>query len=379
MSKRDYYEVLGVDRGASGDDVKKAYRKLAVKFHPDKNPGDKEAEERFKELGEAYEVLSDSQKRAAYDQMGHAAFQGGGRGRSASTHDPFDMFREVFGGGGGGGSIFEDLFGGGGARRDPNAPQKGSDLRYDLEISFEEAALGAEKTLKINKSVSCDECGGIGAAKGTGLRNCSTCGGAGQVISSRGILSIQQTCPRCQGRGKVVEKPCRSCRGEGTVERREKVRIRIPAGVNTGARLRSSGNGEAGLRGGPSGDLYVFLHVRDHEIFDRENDNLVCEVPVSFVVACLGGAVDVPTLEGRSQIRIPAGTQSGATFRIRGRGIENLQGHGKGDLLVRVKVEVPSDLNADQKKKLKEFGEMCDENVNPISQGFFEKAKNFFK
>src|SRR5882762_7162652 len=265
MAKRDYYEVLSVERGASDEEIKKAYRKLAVKFHPDKNPGDKAAEEKFKELGEAYEALSDPQKRAAYDQYGHSAFdaraRAGGGFRGGGFHDPFEIFREVFGGGGS--SIFDELFGG--ERHDPTGPQRGADLRYDMEISFEEAVLGCEKEITVAKPDTCESCRGSGAEPGSTSKTCSTCGGRGQVISSRGIFSIAQTCPRCEGAGRVIEKPCKSCHGAGRRERTSKIKLRIPPGVDTGSRLRSSGNGEAGLRGAPSGDLYVVLHVKPHD------------------------------------------------------------------------------------------------------------------
>ncbi len=381
MAKRDYYEVLGVERSATDEEIKKSYRKLAVKYHPDKNPGDKTAEEKFKELGEAYEVLSDTQKRAAYDQYGHAAFdprtRGFGAGRAGGFHDPFDIFREVFGGGAGG-SIFEDLFGGG-ERTDPTGPQRGADLRYDMEISFVEAALGCEKEISLTKPETCDTCSGSGAEPGSGHRTCATCGGRGQVVSSRGIFSIAQTCPRCGGAGRVIEKPCRACRGVGRVERTSKVKLKIPAGVDNGARLRSGHNGEGGLRGGPPGDLYVVLHVRPHDIFQRDGDDLLCEVPVSFVQAALGGEVEVPTLAGKAHIRVPAGTQPGTVFRLKGKGVKNVQGYGHGDLHVRVTVEVPTQLNNAQRAKLTEFAELCDESVNPISKSFFERAKDFFR
>jgi molecular chaperone DnaJ len=375
MAKRDYYAVLGLEKGASEEEIKKAYRRLAVKFHPDKNPGDKVAEENFKELGEAYEVLNDAQKRAAYDQYGHAAFdrRAGGFGRAGGFHDPFEVFREVFGGG----SIFEDLFGSG--HQDPTQSQRGDDLRYDMEISFEEAAHGCEKEITVTKPERCEDCQGTGAETGSRARNCPTCGGRGQVITSRGIFSIAQTCPQCQGAGRIIDKPCKTCRGNGRRERTSKIKLRIPAGVDSGSRLRSAGNGEAGWRGGPAGDLYVILHVKPHEIFQRDGDDLLCEVPVSFVQAALGTEIDVPTLDGRTSVKVPAGTQPGTMFRLKGKGVKNIQGYGHGDLHVRVTVEVPSQLSSAQRTKLEEFAALCNGKESPLSQSFFEKAKKLFK
>ena len=378
MPKRDYYEVLGVGRDATDEEIKKAYRKLAIKFHPDKNPGDKSAEEKFKEIGEAYEALSDPERRAAYDHYGHAAFDpraraGRAGGFGGGFHDPFEIFREVFGGGGG---IFESFFGGG---LDPSQPQRGDDLRYDLEITLEDAALGCEKEISVSKLDRCDACNGAGMEPGSKIRTCSTCGGRGQVLTSRGIFSIAQTCPHCKGAGRVLEKPCKSCHGNGKLQRGSKIKLRIPPGVDAGSRLRSSGNGEAGFRGGPPGDLYVVLHVKAHEFFQRDGDDLLCEVPVSFVQAALGAEIEVPTLGGRATINLPAGTQPGTTFRVKGKGVKNLQGYGHGDLRVRVQVEVPARLTSEQKAKLQAFAESCGEDANPISKSFFEKARKLFQ
>src|SRR5256714_4732339 len=375
MAKRDYYDVLGLDRNAAEEEIKKAYRKLAVKYHPDKNPGDKAAEENFKEIGEAYEALSDPQKRAAYDQYGHAAFDPRMRGpRAGGFHDPFEIFREAFGGGG---SIFDDLFGGG--RADPTGPQRGSDLRYDMEITFLEAAQGAEKEITVNKLDQCEVCHGTGREGDSKTRVCPTCQGRGQVVTSRGIFSIAQTCPRCEGAGRIIEHPCKTCRGTGRRERSSKINIKIPPGVDTGTRLRSLGHGEAGVRGGPPGDLYVVVHVKPHEIFQRDGDDLLCEVPISFVQAAFGADIEVPTLAGKAQIKIPPGTQNGTLFRLKGKGMKNVQGYGYGDLHVRMLVEVPTHLNATQRAKLQEFAESCDENVNPMSQGLFAKARKLFR
>lgn len=376
--KRDYYEVLGVDRNASGDEIKRAYRKLAVQYHPDKNPDDAHAEEKFKELGEAYDVLMDAEKRASYDRFGHAAFQqSGGFGRG--FHDPFDIFREVFGGGMGGmgGGIFETFFGTGAMQAEDR--QRGSDLRYDMQITLEEAAVGVEKEIEIRKLDLCPKCEGSGAEPGSRTISCPTCGGRGQVISSRGFFQISQTCPRCRGVGQIIEKPCRQCHGEGRVERSSRIKLKIPAGISEGSRLRSSRNGEAGIRSGPPGDLYVVVHVKEHEIFRRDEDNLYCEVPIAFWIAALGGEVLVPTLEGSAQLKVPAGTQSGHIFKLRAKGIVHVSGHARGDLLARVIVEVPTHLDAEQRAKLEEFASLCGDENTPMRKSFFERAKEFFK
>ncbi len=379
MSKRDFYEVLGVDKGATQAEIKKAYRKLAIKFHPDKNPDDASAEEKFKELGAAYEVLGDEDKRAAYDRYGHQAFEGGGGGNpfgggGGGFHDPRDIFSQVFGGMGG----FEDLFGGGrggGRQRDGRKP--GSDLRYDLEISLEEAADGVEKTLEIERYVDCNTCGSSGS-KGGGSKTCSTCRGAGVVQRQAGIFVQRSECPTCNGAGEVIENPCGSCSGEGRVQKDTKITVRIPAGVDTGTRLRSSGNGDAGVRGGQTGDLYVFLHIAEHDIFEREGPDLFCEAPLPFGVAAMGGELKVPTLEGQTSIKIPAGTQPGTTFRVRNRGIMDISARRKGDLHVSVNVEVPTNLNSDQEDKLRVFTESIGQKNSPVHESFFSKAKRFF-
>ena len=377
--KRDYYEVLDVGRNASEEEIKRAYRKLAVRFHPDKNPDDPHAEEKFKELGEAYDVLMDADKRAAYDRFGHAAFAQGG-GFRGGFHDPFDIFREVFGGGGGiGGGIFETFFGGGGAGMGGEDRQRGADLRYDMQITLEEAAFGVEKEIEVHKLDVCDKCNGTGAEPGSRTINCPACGGRGQVISSRGFFHVSQTCPRCRGAGHIVEKPCRKCDGEGRVEKTSSIKLKIPTGIGDGSRLRSARNGEAGIRGGPQGDLYVVIHIKEHEIFRRDEDNLYCEVPIAFSLAALGGDVAVPTLEGKANLKVPAGTQSGQVFKLRGKGIVHVNGRERGDLLVQVLVEVPTRLNAEQRAKLEEFAGLCGEDNTPLRKSFFERAKGFFK
>jgi len=381
MAKEDYYELLGVNREASAEDVKKAYRKKAIQYHPDKNPGNKQAEEMFKKVSEAYEVLQDADKRAAYDRYGHAAFsQGaaprGGGGPAGGFHDPFDLFREVFsGGGGGGGSIFEEFFGGGGSG---DGARDGADLRYDIEITLEDAARGVEKEISFRKLAACEHCGGSGAEPGSKRVTCPTCRGAGQVTTSRGFFTVRQICPTCHGTGTRIEKPCRDCRGEGRVNQTTKLNVRIPPGVDTGSKLRSAGNGEAGVHGGQSGDLYIVIHVKEHEIFERQGDDLFCEIPVKFTLAALGGTIEVPTLSGKASLKIPAGTQSGTTFRLKGRGLPALRSGHPGDQLVRVQVEVPTHLTAEQRRKLEDFAIASGDADEPVGRTFFEKAKKFF-
>lgn len=382
MAKEDYYELLGVGKSATADELKKAYRKKAVQYHPDKNPGNKEAEEMFKKVSEAYDVLNDPDKRAAYDRYGHAAFQGGmggggprGGGMGGGFHDPFDIFREVFGqGGGGGGGIFDEMFGGGGR----DGGRDGADLRYDLEITLEEAARGAEKEISFRKNVTCERCDGSGAEPGSRKVTCSTCRGAGQIRRSGGIITFTQTCPTCGGAGTRIEKPCSACHGEGRTPKTTKLNVRIPAGVDTGSRLRSSGNGEAGLAGGHAGDLYIVLTVKEHELFERHGDDLYCEIPIKFTLATLGGSIEVPTLFGKASLKIPVGTQSGTTFRLRDKGMPSLRGGRQGDQLVRVHVEVPTSLTSAQRKLLEEFAKISGDADEPTSKSFFEKAKKFF-
>ena len=368
---RDPYETLGVSRSAPVEEIKTSYRKLAMKYHPDRNPGNAEAEESFKEISQAYDILIDADKRAAFDRYGYAAFQGAGGG--AGFHDPFDLFREVFGSGGGG--IFEHFFGGGSGGADQ---ARGADLRYDLEIKLEEAARGVEKEIEIGKTGRCSACGGSGGGPGAHLHTCPTCRGRGQVIASRGFFQVAQPCPRCHGAGEMFDHPCKVCRGDGRAEATTRIKLKIPAGIEDGSRLRSSGNGEAGVRGATSGDLYVVIHIREHSIFARDGDDLFCEMPVSFVTAALGGEINVPTLEGKAALKVPAGTQNGTVFKLRGKGMPHLRGSGQGQLLVRAVVEVPTKLTAEQRRKLEEFAESCGEQNAPMTRSFLERAKEFF-
>ena len=380
-SKRDYYEILEIDKNSSAEEIKRSYRKLAVKYHPDKNPGDASAEEKFKELGEAYDVLSEPEKKAAYDRFGHAAFAqggGGGRGGGGGFHDPFDIFKDVFGGGGGGGeNIFEQFFGGGGGARKEER-NRGEDRRYDLTISLEEAAHGCEKEIEVTKTERCGACDGGGGESGSKAVVCRDCGGRGQVLRARGFFQVAQNCARCRGSGQIIDKPCKRCSGEGRAVAPSRIKLRIPAGIEDGSRLRSSGQGEAGVRGGPPGDLYVVIQVKEHSVFERDGSNLFCELPIPFTTAALGGEVMVPTLEGKAQIKVAAGTQSGTVFKLRGKGMPEFNTSVFGDLLVRVIVEVPMRLDAEQKNKLMEFAASMGEDNSPMHKSFLEKARDFF-
>lgn len=385
-SKRDYYEVLGIAKGASAEEIKKAYRKMAIQYHPDKNPGDKAAEEKFKEVSEAYEVLSDDTKRQQYDQFGHAAF-GAGRGGGGGGYGGFggsggidleEALRTFMGASGGGGSIFENFFGGGGRSQNPNAPQEGADLRFDLDIDFEEAVLGSSREIRINVNETCERCKGSGAEPGSGRKTCSTCKGQGQVVSGGGFIQFRQTCPTCRGTGQVIEKPCTACHGQGLVRNKRTIDVKIPGGVETGSRLRIAGKGEGGLRGGPAGDLYIVLHVREHEFFKRNDLDIVCEVPVPFHIAMLGGEVSVPTIHGSATLKIPAGTESGKVFRIRGKGIVSPR-YGTGDQHIVVQIEIPQGLGGKEKKKLEEAISVLNEKHFPLTQKMNKAAEKFYE
>ena len=381
MSKRDYYEVLGVPRTADDQQIKSAYRKLALKFHPDRNPGDKQAEDRFKEAAESYAILADPDKRNRYDRFGHAAVSGA---PGTQGFDPtiFADFGDILGGLG-------DLFGfgdvfGGGRRR--GGAMRGSDLRYDLQISFDEAATGTETTLQIPRSESCETCRGSGAAPGSGPENCPQCGGHGQLRYQQGFLTVARTCGQCRGTGKVITTPCATCHGRGQIERERKLTVKIPPGIATGQRLRLHGEGGHGVGGGPSGDLYVVIHVEDHPFFHREGDDLWCEMPVSYPTLVLGGQIEVPTLNGDAPLDIPKGTQTDARFRLRGKGMPNVSGRGQGDLFVSVKVEVPTTLSREQKTLVEQLDATMPRRAfdpSPKSRGgehrpFFERIKDIF-
>lgn len=374
MSKRDYYEVLGVAKNASEAELKKAYRRMAMKHHPDRNTGDKEAENKFKEAKEAYEVLSDARKRAAYDQFGHAGVDSGA-----------GMGGGGFRGGGGFSDIFEDIFGdvfGGGGGRGGSRAYRGADLRYDLELSLEEAVQGTTVKIRIPVHVECGACGGSGARKGSEPAICTTCGGAGQVRIQQGFFSVQQTCPHCRGTGRVISDPCPECRGRGRVQEQKTLSVKVPAGVDSGDRIRLSSEGEAGENGGPPGDLYVQIRVREHPIFVRDGADLYCEVPIGFVTAALGGELEVPTLNGRVKLKVPAETQTGKLFRIRGKGVRPVRGNSEGDLLCRVVVETPVNLTSRQKELMQELEQTMVEGKgrhDPHSTTWWDNVKQFFK
>ena len=383
MSKRDYYEVLGVSKTATQDELKKAYRKLARKYHPDLNKDNEEAAEKFKECNEAYSVLSDDQKRAQYDQFGHAAFENGGMGGGGG-------FGGAGGFGGFGGSGMEDIFdmffggqGGRGGNRAKSGPQRGADLRFDLEITFEEAAFGLEKEINLYRDETCDHCHGEGAESGSKVESCPECNGTGYVRFTQntmfGQMVNERPCSRCKGEGKIISEPCKECRGKGTVKRNKKLKVKIPAGVDNGSRLRVSGEGEAGAKGGPSGDLYVYLYVKPHKFFERDGTTVLCEVPINIVQATLGADIKVPTLDGQVTMKVPEGTQPGKILRLKGKGIPSLRGGGRGDQLVRIKVVVPTKLSDKQKDALRKFADISKDNINPEEKSFMDKVKDFFK
>ncbi len=373
MSKKDYYEVLGINRDATDEEIKKAYRKLAMKHHPDRNPDNPKSEEHFKEAKEAYEILSDAQKRAAYDQHGHAAFESGGMGGG-------------FGAGGAGAGfdfsdIFGDIFGGGRASGGRSNVQRGADLRYNLEVTLEQAARGTETQIRIPTMAECATCHGSGAKPGTSPTTCTTCSGHGQVRMQQGFFSIQQTCPRCHGSGKIVASPCKSCSGQGRIKQHKTLSVKIPAGVDTDDRIRLSGEGEPGVNGGPAGDLYVVVQLKSHAVFQRDHNDLHCEMPISFSIAALGGSIEIPTLDGVATIKIPAETQSGKIFRLRGKGIKGIRSAAHGDLHCHVIVETPVNLTDKQKELLREFEAINDkdnERHNPRAKSWMNKVKDFF-
>ena len=367
MAKQDYYKLLEVPRNASEADIKKAYRRLAMKYHPDRNPDDPESEHKFKEAKEAYEILNDARKRAVYDQFGHAGLEGGRAGGFSAGEAFGDIFGEMFG----------DIFSGG--QRSRSQVFRGADLRYELELDLEQAVFGTETEIKIPSLAECGTCKGSGAAKGSTPKTCDTCHGQGQVRVQQSIFTIQQPCPRCKGRGKIISNPCDTCYGQGRVRQEKALAVSVPAGVDTGDRIRLNGEGEAGRNGGPTGDLYVEIHVREHAIFEREGSHLSCEVPISFTTAALGGSVEVPTLHGEVVIKIPSETQSGKVFRVREKGVRPVRGGGAGDLFCRVVIETPVSLSVDQKDLLKKFEASLQHGSHkPREQSFFEGVKKFF-
>lgn len=376
----DYYETLGVDRNADESTIKHAYRKLAIKYHPDKNPGNAEAAEKFKEISIAYEVLSDSEKRELYDRYGEDAFKQGAGG-GGGFNNPFDIFSSFFGGAQGGDDAFSSFFGGG-RRRNPNAPQDGNDLRYELEIELEDAVLGIDREIEFSRMAGCPKCGGSGCAEGFQRHRCQRCGGSGQVGVSQGFFTVMQTCPACHGEGMVPEKKCPECGGQGKMRVKRKVHLRIPPGVDTGTRMRVAGEGEPGLRGGHNGDLFVIISVRDHELFQRDGDDIHCELPIDFVTAALGGKVDVPTVTGKEELEIPAGSQTGTVLQMPGKGMPSLRGGKRGMQYVSLYVEVPRKLTSEQRDILQKYADTLNEfkqkeSAFPKHASFFDKAKKF--
>lgn len=376
MAKQDYYNLLGVAKGASADEIKKAYRKLAMQYHPDRNPDNKEAEQKFKEINEAYDVLKDEQKRAAYDRMGHAAFDGGMGG--GFYEGGFDFSSSGFG------NIFDDMFsefmgGGRGGQAAHTAALQGADLRYNMEITLEEAFTGLKKDIRISTYAPCTTCQGTGGAEGEKPEMCPTCHGQGKVHARQGFFTIERTCATCHGLGQIIKNPCKTCSGSGRVRKEKTLSVTIPAGIEDGARIRLAGEGEAGLRGGPPGDLYIFLHIKPDKFLHREGSNLFCQVPITMVTATLGGEIEVPTLEKLARIKIPAGTQSGKQFRLKGKGMTILRSSGRGDMYVQVNIETPVNLSKRQKELLKEFGEIEKEShSSPLCEGFFAKIKDWW-
>lgn len=377
MAKRDYYDVLGVSKGASAEDLKKAYRTKAKEFHPDRNSDNPNAEAQFKEVNEAYEVLKDADKKAAYDRYGHAAFEGGMGGGARGGHpggnaDFASAFSDVFD------DLFGDFMGGRGGGQARSRAQRGSDLRYNLRVSLEEAFKGIQKTINVPTSTACETCRGSGAEGGAEPTTCPTCSGMGKVRAQQGFFTVERTCPTCNGMGQIIKNPCRSCSGQGRIEKERALSVNIPAGVETGTRIRLAGEGEAGLRGGPSGDLYIFIEVKDHAIFQRDGSHLFCRVPVSMITAAMGGEVEVPTIDGgRSRVKVPPGAQSGKQLRLRAKGMPALRGGGIGDMVIELAVETPVNLTSRQKELLREFEALSAEN-NPEGTSFFSKVKGFW-
>lgn len=383
---KDYYEILGVNKTASAEELKKAYRKLAIQYHPDRNPGNKEAEDKFKELAQAYEVLSNPEKRARYDQFGPDAFNGAagggfGGGFGGGGFSAEDIFSQVFGGGGGrGGSIFEEFFGGGSSRRrSPSGARDGNDLRYDLEIDFIDAVFGVDKEIRIAKMNTCDTCKGSGAEPGSSKTTCTQCQGRGQVVMQQGFFSVAQECPRCHGTGQIIQKPCKKCYGNGQVKIEKTLKVHIPPGVDTNSRLRVSGEGEGGVRGGSSGDLYVVLHVREHNLFKRQGNDISCDVPIPFATAALGGTVDVPTVTGKATLRLKAGTQNNTVLRLQGKGMPSIRGGGRGDMYVKIITEVPVSLTSAQRTLLEKFAKNLSAQNNPKQREFRNAAAQFLR